>query len=90
LLTTLDESALAAYAVAYGRWRAAEELLADEQLIVDGCEGNKIQNPLVRISRESARDVLRFAQEFGMTPSSRVRTAAGLPPNGSKFGDLLA
>lgn len=35
--------------------------------------GNLIQNPLVGISRRAAADMLRFAAEFGMTPSARSR-----------------
>jgi P27 family predicted phage terminase small subunit len=91
LLTILDQTVFAAYCVSYGRWRAAEELLAGEPLVSEGYEKNPIQNPLCRIAREAARDVVRYSQEFGMTPSSRVRAAAGLPPRPpSKFGDLLA
>ena len=59
--------------------------------MVEGCEGNKVQNPICRIAREAARDVVKYAQEFGMTPSARARVAAGMPPGSvSKFGDLLA
>ena len=91
LLTILDESAFAAYCVSYGRWLAAEELLQGEPLVTNGCEGNQVQSPLVRIAREAARDLLRAGAEFGLTPSARARLSAGLPPSPpSKFGDLLA
>jgi P27 family predicted phage terminase small subunit len=91
LLTVLDQTVFAVYCVSYGRWRAAEELLAAEPVVVRGCEGSPVQNPLCRIAREAARDLLRAGAEFGLTPSARARISAGLPPPGpSKFGDLLA
>jgi P27 family predicted phage terminase small subunit len=91
LLTVLDQTIFAVYCISYGRWRAAEELLAGEPLTVPGSEGTPIQNPLCRIAREAARDLLRAGAEFGLTPSSRARISAGLsPPGPSKFGDLLA
>src|SRR5262245_19090788 len=91
LLTNLDLTVFGAYCVSYGRWRAAEELLAGEPLVASGYEGNPIQNPLVRIASQAARDLLRIGVEFGLTPSARARVAAGMPPRPpSKFGDLLA
>jgi P27 family predicted phage terminase small subunit len=91
LLTVLDETSFAAYCQSYGLWRMAEEQLASEDLVSPGCERNKVQNPLLKIAAQAARDLIRFGSEFGLTPSSRARTAAGMPPNQpSKFGDLLA
>jgi P27 family predicted phage terminase small subunit len=91
LLTVLDETSFAAYCQSYGLWRLAEERLAQEDLVSPGCERNKVINPLQKIATQAARDLIRFGQEFALTPSSRARTAAGLPPNPpSKFGDLLA
>lgn len=43
------------------------------ELLVYTGNGNLIQNPLVGISRRAAADMLRFAAEFGMTPSARSR-----------------
>lgn len=49
--------------------------LADRgsELVVWTGNGNLIQNPLVGVSRRAAADMLRFAAEFGMTPSARSR-----------------
>lgn len=43
------------------------------ELVVWTGNGNLIQNPLVGVSRRAAADMLRFAAEFGMTPSARSR-----------------
>src|SRR5690606_29056981 len=47
--------------------------LRGSELVVWTGNGNLIQNPLVGISRRAAADMLRFAAEFGMTPSARSR-----------------
>jgi P27 family predicted phage terminase small subunit len=99
LLTVLDVPALAIYCQAYGRWRTAEELIAGianrgdatRGLLIKGPYGDARENPLLRISRHAADQMLTVAGHFGMTPSARARISAGVghePP--SKFGDLLA
>jgi P27 family predicted phage terminase small subunit len=90
LLTVLDETSFAAYCQSYGLWRLAEERLSREDLVAPGSERNKVINPLQKIATQAARDLIRFGSEFALTPSSRARVAAGMPPHQpSKFGDLL-
>jgi P27 family predicted phage terminase small subunit len=50
------------------------------------------RNPLVKIAADAAADLLAFARQFGMTPSARVRLAAGgygPSPHSGKFDGLL-
>jgi P27 family predicted phage terminase small subunit len=83
-LTEVDRSALAAYCQAYGRWIQAERTLAklaeaDKAtggLLIKTSNGNAIQNPLVGIANKAASDMVRYAAEFGMTPSARSRIKA--------------
>ncbi len=85
LLTSIDRAALAAYCAAYGRWVRAERLLRSlgdegaDGLLTKTAKGNVIQNPLVGIANKAANDMMRFATEFGMTPSSRARLSAPRP-----------
>jgi P27 family predicted phage terminase small subunit len=101
LLSNLDRACFAAYCECFARWRTAEEALAlmaandpvMQGLLVKGKRGTVIENPLVYISRQAARDMVRFASEFGFSPAARSRINGGgdmgpRPP--SKFGDLLA
>ena len=84
LMTDLDRAALAAYAAAYGRWAQAERAInrmaaKDElnaALMVKTVSGNAIQNPLVGIANKAKSDMVRYATEFGMTPSARSRVTA--------------
>ena len=80
VLTDVDRSALAAYCQAYGLWAQAEREIAKLQeisvlngLILKTKDGNYIQQPLLGIANKARADMVRYASEFGMTPSSRTR-----------------
>lgn len=87
ILTVVDGAAFGAYCMAYSRWRRAEEALATEARVDDKTKaggtvikttsGNLIQNPLVGIANAARRDMVRYAAEFGLTPSSRANLEAG-------------
>jgi P27 family predicted phage terminase small subunit len=101
LLTELDRAAFAAYCQSYARWVQAEHLLAmlmeqdpsgRSALLMKSRAGNICPNPLVWIGRNAANDMIRYAAEFGLSPSARARVqgAYGLPVGGrSKFDGLL-
>lgn len=81
LLSDIDRSALAAYCQAYGRWAQAERAInkmaendtVTGALMVKTKNGNAIQNPLVGTANKAMADMIRYAAEFGMTPSARTR-----------------
>lgn len=87
LLSGIDRAALAAYCQAYARWVQAERALAEMAkrdqltggLMIKTTNGNAIQNPLVGIANKAAADMVRYAAEFGMTPSARSRINAEPP-----------
>ncbi len=84
LMTELDRAALAAYCAAYGRWAQAERAInriaakdkLNAALMIKTTSGNAIQNPLVGIANKAKADMVRYAAEFGMTPSARSRVNA--------------
>jgi P27 family predicted phage terminase small subunit len=98
ILSLIDQTSLAAYCSAYSRWRTAEEEIQKRVTkggplagLVDITKsGNVIQNCLVGISNKAATDMVRYASEFGMTPSARARLAvdAGSGKK-SKFEGLI-
>jgi P27 family predicted phage terminase small subunit len=85
MLTTVDRGVLAAYCQAYGRFITAERMLrklaeknpATQGLIIKTTNGNAIQNPLIGIANKAHNDMVRYAVEFGMTPSARSRIQVG-------------
>jgi P27 family predicted phage terminase small subunit len=100
LLTRLDVPAFSVFCYSYGQWRTACEVLArmadrDEAthgLLIRTVDGNAKRNPLVKIASDAAEDMLRAANEFGLTPIARARLgAAGYAPSSppSKFDGLI-
>ena len=87
LMTEADRAALGAYCQAYGRWAQAERMLASKSLLTQTTNGNIIQSPLVGIANKSMGDMVRYAAEFGMTPSARARVEA-TPPHGEEKNSL--
>ena len=85
LMTELDRGVLAAYCQSYGRWVQAERALAQmaeaqsdagQVLTIVTHNGTAMQNPLIGIANKAKADMVRFALEFGMTPSARSRVTA--------------
>jgi len=98
ILCNIDQNTLAAYCTAYSRWRSAEEELAKlaqkggaiAALVQKTVSGNWIQQPLIGIANKAAGDMVRYASEFGMTPSARARLAVDPGRGkGSKFDGLI-
>lgn len=95
LLSSLDRAVLAAYCQAYARWAQAERALTDmgrrdqltAGLMIKTTGGNAIQNPLVGIANKAAADMVRYASEFGMTPSARTRIQAAPAPREADASD---
>jgi P27 family predicted phage terminase small subunit len=87
ILTEVDRAALAAYAQAYGRWVQAERAaakMAEKDTLTGGLmirttNGNAVQNPLIGVANKAMADMVRYAAEFGMTPSARSRIQGSDP-----------
>jgi P27 family predicted phage terminase small subunit len=92
LVTLVDINSLAAYCLAYERWRTAEELAKVRGLMVQTRGGPFRVNPLVGLAERAAAQMVRYASEFGLTPASRSRITAGIgePRKPTKFDGLLA
>ena len=98
LLTVVDRTALAAYCHSFAIWKQATDAInhmaARDQLtrglMIKTTNGNAIQNPLIGTANKAASDMVRYAAEFGMTPSARARISAQPPGGaGSKFSGLI-
>lgn len=71
LLTQIDQASLAGYCQAYQRWVDAERTIAKFGTIVKTPNGFPVISPAVSIANKAMDQMLRFAREFGMTPSAR-------------------
>ena len=91
LLSSVDVACLSAYCMSFAMWREAAEQLADESLLSETRAGQPCRNPLVKVARDAAADMMRYAAEFGLTPVARTRLAQGIHPEPpSKFDGLLS
>jgi P27 family predicted phage terminase small subunit len=99
VLTKVDVASLAAYCYAYGQWRDAAEVLSTMSsdpargMVMRTQYGEAVANPLIAIARRAAQDMVRYANEFGLTPAARSRISGGINGDenaGSKFDGLLA
>ncbi len=103
VLTIVDRTALAGYCAAYGRWRRAEEALADgftNDQLTDRKETKdgeviiivqRAKKPEVQIAIDSLTQVKAFCTEFGLTPSARVRMVVpGQKNTEDKLENLLS
>jgi P27 family predicted phage terminase small subunit len=90
ILTIADLRPLAAYCQTYARWIDCEAALADAALVKVSSMGGEVVNPLLRIAERAAHDMMKYAAEFGFTPSSRTKVSCSAPVPPSKFDGLLA
>ena len=76
ILTEVDMAAFAGYCQAYARWKEAEEFITQHGTIVKTPSGYWQQVPQVSIAQTYLKIMNKFAEQFGLTPSSRSRIIA--------------
>ena len=64
------------YCQAYARWKEAEEFITQHGTIVKTPSGYWQQVPHVSIAQTYLKIMNKFAEQFGLTPSSRSRIIA--------------
>lgn len=77
LLTEMDMAAFAGYCQAFARWREAEEFITQHGTMIRTPNGYLQQVPQVSIAQTNLKIMLKFCEQFGLTPSARSRIAAG-------------
>jgi len=77
LLTEMDMAAFAGYCQAYARWREAEEFITQHGAMIRTPNGYLQQVPQVSIAQTNLKIMLKFCEQFGLTPSARSRIVAG-------------
>jgi P27 family predicted phage terminase small subunit len=83
LLKPEDYSTFIAYCETWATWREALRRVRAEGLtLVNPNTGMPHKNPAQAIVEVSAMQLLRFAQEFGLTPSAEVHLAKPVQPTG--------
>ena len=76
ILTEVDMAAFAGYCKAYSRWKEAEEFISKHGTIVKTPSGYWQQVPQVSIAQTYLKIMIKFCEQFGLTPSSWSRIVA--------------
>lgn len=100
ILTELCIAALGVYCQPFGIYARALDAIEtfgtkdgqDCGLLIKTTSGTSKENPLVGIANKAAADMVRYATEFGMTPSSRTKIKKIIPakPNNSATDKYLS
>ncbi len=75
VIAKIDRAPLVAYCESWADYHAAVRAVRVEGKTFTTPHGYIAKNPMVTILNESRAAVLRFAQEFGLTPSARARVS---------------
>lgn len=70
-LADADRASIAAYCAAYARWVAAEKIINQNGVLVEGYRGVTAKNPACQVARDQRAQMLLFARELGLTPKAR-------------------
>ena len=89
ILTEVDMAAFAGYCQSYARWKQNEEFISEHGSLVRTPSGYWMAVPQVAIAQQYLKQMGRFAEQFGLTPSSRSRIIAASGEN-SQQDDMEA
>ena len=90
VIAEIDQTMLASYCLMYQRWRDAENEIAKSGMTETTKNGNTVQHPAVGIANTSFQNMLKVAEQYGLTASARARLAIGTDTQKkSKFEGLI-
>ena len=75
LITQADRTALAIYCQEYSAFIRATVELSKEELVIPTVTGGIQKNPLAVLRNQSANTLVKYLNEFGLTPASRSKVA---------------
>jgi P27 family predicted phage terminase small subunit len=90
IVKSVDRSVLAAYCVAFSRWRRFEKAAQEFKLPVLKSEGgNWYMNPAILMAQSAMKEMLACAAQLGMTPSARSKIVTSRPVKEKTLADIL-
>lgn len=89
LLTEIDALALAMLCEAFAQYIKAKETVDTDGMLLTGATGNLYQHPAVSLMKGARVEILKWAREFGMTPSARSRITLDAPGEEESLADFL-
>lgn len=73
ILDRVDRAAVVACSVSWARFCRAAEAVNREGMVALGSGGQIVESPMLAIERHERLQVLRWMEQFGLTPSARAR-----------------
>ena len=73
VVTEAEADIVAVYVAAYAQWVECRHGIERHGLIIFTEKGTAMRNPLLKVSDDAQRTMLRCMSELGLTPSARVR-----------------
>jgi P27 family predicted phage terminase small subunit len=70
LLTSTSVTTLAVYCQAVSNYVAAQREIAEHGFLIPSTRAGQVRNPALAAATQAAGVILRYAAEFGLTPSS--------------------
>jgi P27 family predicted phage terminase small subunit len=89
LLTEVDGLALAMLCEAFAQYMAAKTVVDGEGLLLVSEKGNSYQHPAAGLMTQARGELMKWAREFGMTPSARTRIVVDTESAEPSLADLL-
>jgi P27 family predicted phage terminase small subunit len=89
VIARVDRAALAVYCTAYKDYVDAENIIKEQGAVIMSDKGGMYQNPWMGIKKRSMDQMVKFASEFGMTPSSRSRVKVETPSEEEELEKML-
>ena len=89
LLTEVDGLALAMLCEAFAQYMAAKAVVDREGLLLVSEKGNSYQHPAAGLMTQARGELLKWAREFGMTPSARSRISVQAAEDAPTLADML-
>ena len=89
LLTEVDGLALAMLCEAFAQYMAAKTVVDSEGMLLVSEKGNSYQHPAAGLMTQARGELMKWAREFGMTPSARTRIVVDTGSEEPSLADLL-
>lgn len=90
ILTEQDLHNLESFAMAYHRWRQAQDHVSQHGIVIENPSSGALQkNPALTVINEANRQMVVFGSALGLDPASRSRLAAPGGEEENPFAELI-
>jgi P27 family predicted phage terminase small subunit len=90
ILQLSDIHIVEGFCIAYGNWRAAQDHVNKNGIVIEGATGGPIKNPALTELNAAAKQMVMFGGQLGLDPVSRQRLTGGSKgKSDNPFGALV-